>query len=269
MKTKIYVLCAPDGEIRYIGKSIRPLSTRFRAHLSRARSGEKNHLCNWLRSILSTAHLPTISLIGEVEGDGCADEIAWISYAKQENWQLVNSSEGGEGYLGYVPTKETRKKQSERLKGKPSWNKGKHISEETRRKLSAINTGKHPSVETLRKMSEAGKGRVVSAETRQRMSEALKGKNKGRHHSEETRRKIGEANIGKRLGIHASIETCRKLSESHKGNPNGCLGTHRSEESKLKMSLAKKGKLWTEEHRRVILEIHKNKRQLKLNEAQI
>ena len=269
MKTKIYVLCQPDGEIRYIGKTVRPLSLRFQAHLSRARNGEKSHLFNWIRLILSAGFLPTITLIGEVEGNGSQEEQAWIAYGKQEGWRLVNSTEGGEGSLGYIPTEETRKKLSKSLKGIPSWNKGKHCSEETKRKLSEINKGKHPSAETLRKMSEASKGRICSEETRRRMSKAFKGRNKGIPLSAETRHKISISNIGKRLGYRASEETRQKLSKSHKGKPNGCLGTHRSEESKLKMSLAKKGKPWTEEHHRIIKEVLEKKRQLKRNEAQI
>jgi flagella basal body P-ring formation protein FlgA len=51
VKTAIYALCQPDGEIRYIGKTIRPLAVRFRAHLQRARGGASMKL---LSSILST-----------------------------------------------------------------------------------------------------------------------------------------------------------------------------------------------------------------------
>jgi len=266
MKTKIYVLCQPDGEIRYIGKTVRSLSARLLAHLHRSRCGENSHLFNWLRLVLSSGHIPTISLIGEVEGDGNKEERAWIAYGKQEGWRLVNSTDGGEGSLGYVPTEETREKLSKSLKGIPSWNKGKHISEETRKKLSEIRGekhwgfGKHLSVESRRKISEANKGKVRSEESCRKMGEARRGK----HHSEEHCRNIGLANIGKRLGYRASVETRLKSSRSHKGKPNGCLGTHRSEESKLKMSLAKRGKPWTEYHRSVIRE-----RQLKQNEAQI
>lgn len=44
-------------------------------------------------------------------------------------------------------------------KGKPSWNKGKHHSEETKRKMSEALKGKHLSEETKKKMSEAFKGK--------------------------------------------------------------------------------------------------------------
>lgn len=74
-------------------------------------------------------------------------------------------------------------------KGKPNWNKkGKHQSEEHKRKIAEANkgklpwnTGKHHSEETRKKMSEARKGIPHSEEAKKRMSEAHKGKNKGKH----------------------------------------------------------------------------------------
>ena len=71
------------------------------------------------------------------------------------------------------------------------------------------NKGKHRSEETKRKLSEAHKGNRPSEETRQKMSEMRKGKK----HSEEWSRKISEAHKGKKL----SEEHRRKLSEAKKG----------------------------------------------------
>ena len=42
--------------------------------------------------------------------------------------------------------------------GKPTWIKGKHLSEETRKKMSEAKKGKHLSEEHKRKLSEAHKG---------------------------------------------------------------------------------------------------------------
>ena len=60
---------------------------------------------------------------------------------------------------------------------------------------------KHLSEETRRKMSEAQKGKIVSEETRRKMSEAKKGEKNplfGTHLSKKTRRKISEKKKGKR-----------------------------------------------------------------------
>ena len=61
--------------------------------------------------------------------------------------------------------------------GKPTWIKGKHLSEETRKKMSEAKKGKHLSEEHKRKLSEAQNGKHHSEETRKKMSESKKGKN--------------------------------------------------------------------------------------------
>lgn len=68
-------------------------------------------------------------------------------------------------------------------------NKGKHLSEKTRRKLSEAAKGRTFSEETRRKLSESHKGKTLTEEHRKKMSEAAKGKT----FSEETRRKLSEA----------------------------------------------------------------------------
>lgn len=47
-----------------------------------------------------------------------------------------NITDGGDGMLGYKASEETRKKLSNSLKGKPSPNRGKHLSKNTKRKLA-------------------------------------------------------------------------------------------------------------------------------------
>lgn len=105
-----------------------------------------------------------------------------------------NHSAGGEcGALGVRRSAETCRKLSESHKGKTPWNKwkkgqispnkGKHLSPETRRRLSEArkganhpNYGRHLSAETRRKTSEASKGKHRSPEARRKMSESHKGK---------------------------------------------------------------------------------------------
>ena len=113
-------------------------------------------------------------------------------------------------YCGYNLTLGGRKNTifseevKEKLKGKLAWNKGKHHSEETKRKLSEShkgrttwNKGKHHSEETKRKLSESHKGRTTWM--------------KGKKHTEEAKRKISEHNKGKKL----SEETRIKMSKLH------------------------------------------------------
>lgn len=123
--------------------------------------------------------------------------------------------------------------------GETSWIKGKHHSEETRKKIS-----------------EASRGRTVSEETKRKLSESHKGKtswNKGKPYSEETRKKLSECNKGK----HHSEETKKKMSEALKGR-------HLSEETRMKMSEAQKGRKVSEETRMKLSEIN-NKTVFQIN----
>ena len=77
------------------------------------------------------------------------------------------------------------------------------------------NKGKNLSDETRKKISESLKGSQLTEEHRKNISEAQKGRsacNKGKHHTEETRRKMSESLKGK----HRSDETRKKISEALK-----------------------------------------------------
>jgi len=203
MITKIYALCNPSGKIRYIGKTIKPLGDRLYLHLYGAKSGTKNHRYDWIRSLLTRGYLPTIQLIGEVEGDGVREEIAWIKYFRDEGLDLVNATDGGEGTAGRVCSLETRAKMSAAQKGSLSHMFGKHLAPETCAKMSANRKGtQHPMF--------------------------------GKRHSIASLAKMSAAQKGKRgywLGKHLSPETCTKLSVAQRGK-------HPSPETRLKLSLA-------------------------------
>lgn len=99
-------------------------------------------------------------------------EIFWIAEYKNRGKAEYNLTKGGHSFS--------------------STNKGKHFSEEHKRKLAEAhkgqNKGKKLSEETRKKMSEAKKGHSVTEEARRKMSEAKKGKKR----SEETKRKISK-----------------------------------------------------------------------------
>ena len=137
-------------------------------------------------------------------------------------YNLSDGGEGGNGgaLKGTHLSKEHKRKLSEALKGKnkgkhPSEETkkkiaktlmGRYLSDECKRKISKAlkgrpspNKDKKFSEETKRKMSEAAKLRKpVSEETRKKLSESLK----GRKHSEGHSRKISEANRGRYKGKH-------------------------------------------------------------------
>jgi len=185
MKTKIYSLQDEYGNIRYIGKTSKSIKERFSGHLREAKKGVDNHRCNWIRSVMARGKWPIVFLIGEVDGDGCKEEIAWIKYFREEGVDLVNETNGGDGQSkGYKPSDVTCRKISEGLKGK----KGRHHPETTKRKMSLAHGGNGETKIYQRLLGLRNKkSRFFSPEHRRKLREARKGKTpfKGKHHSQE------------------------------------------------------------------------------------
>lgn len=132
---------------------------------------------------------------------------------------LVNLTDGGEGCVG-----------------------NRH-SEETRQKISQVQIGKKHTDEHKRRISEGNKGKVVSKETRLKIS--LGNKGKSRVMADSTRLKIGNANRGKKKP-KMSNETKLRISKSKRGQN---LGIKFSDERRLNISRAKKGKAFSQSHR--------------------
>lgn len=81
------------------------------------------------------------------------------------------------GFFGKQHTDEQKKRWSEQRKGK-------HLSNETKRKISLANKGKKGkpcSEETKKKLSESNKGKKLSEKTKTKMSKAQSGKSKPKH----------------------------------------------------------------------------------------
>lgn len=92
--------------------------------------------------------------------------------------------------------------------------RGKHRTEEHKRKMSEGRKGIACTEETKRKISKGNKGKIRSDECKRENSNAHRGK----HLTEVTKRRISESEKGKRC----SEETKQLISNSHKGalNPN-------------------------------------------------
>lgn len=145
-----------------------------------------------------------------------------------------NCTLGGDGQVGWHPSKETRRKQSEAKKGKTPWMKGKHHTEETRRKQSEAKKGKQSPKKGIKTCKSAwNRGIPRDDKTKRKISESHKGKtpwNKGKHITEETRRKYSESHKGQipwNIGIPHTEESKNKMSESRKGKPCPTKGMHR------------------------------------------
>jgi GIY-YIG catalytic domain len=97
MTDYIYALLCPQGEIRYIGKTIDP-KKRLAQHINAAKTlRTKHHASNWIRSLLASGEKPAMEIIHEVpEGENWeAYEIEAISAFRAEGHRLTNTSPGG------------------------------------------------------------------------------------------------------------------------------------------------------------------------------
>ncbi len=121
---------------------------------------------------------------------------------------------------------------------------GKHPTEETRKKLSAVHKGKLFTEEHKRKISESQKGKTHTPQNAFKKGNTI---GIGRIVSEETRQKMREASTGRTINSGKRVVTKK---EKKKRGPT-------SLETKMKLSAYQKGRIHSEEWRRKLSETKK------------
>ena len=201
---RIYcVICLPN-EKWYFGQTIRSVNERFAQHILSAQRGSDHKFHRAIRKYGEENFL--VEEVMWVEADNKKKlrkkldflEIHFIQ--KFDTYRNgYNSTYGGEGALGTIRSKETRKRLS-------LIHKGKKLSEEHRRKLSLALKGNRNSL-----------GRKPSEETRKKLSISAS----FRRHTSETKKKISLSRIGEKnpfYGKKMSKESKKKMISS-KGIP--------------------------------------------------
>lgn len=114
MIVKIYELRDPRDETkspRYVGITTKDLKIRLNSHLNGVKYDKTriNHKVNWIKNLLKNNIIPSIHLIEEVEGwdYACEVEKYWIKEFKEQGYKLTNSTDGGEGVLGFKHSQES------------------------------------------------------------------------------------------------------------------------------------------------------------------
>lgn len=212
MATSIYALCDPsDGRVRYIGKTVVKTNVRLSQHIAAAAKGRRNHLHCWIRSL---SERPTIRTIERVSNErGFAVERETIAIYRNQGFDLVNESDGGEGQTGYAHTDATRAKLR-------AWNTGRKMPQktpETLVRMADAQRGKKHTPEHRAKISAGGIGRTPTAETRVRLSAAKRGV----RHTDEAKSKIRAAHLGRSLSAEHRAKIGaggrgRKFSAEHR-----------------------------------------------------
>lgn len=198
----IYKITSPSGRI-YIGQSwgIKERFRRYRSmkcerqiklYASFVKYGVSNHSFEVIREYDAT----NIS-----QGIIDSDEIYFIKYFKDSGIEVLNLQEGGSNGRHSEETKEKIRKANtgkiftdQRLRnmsisntGKPSPNKGKKMSEDTKKLISKAHIGKTMPENIKQKISEKLKGRIFSEKTRKKLSDAGKGRRQTAEHTENNR----------------------------------------------------------------------------------
>jgi len=196
----IYILLFPSGK-RYVGQTIQTIEERMKGHWHPPKKEKGLPVHNAMRVYgKEGTMIEKVFTIECTQGYLDVIEQRAIKHYNTLSPHGYNLTEGG---YGGAKSEEHKAKISAAMKGRPGTMTGKHHSEETKAKISAIRTGKHRSEETKAKVSAARIGKCLSEEIKAKMSASKmghpgywKGRSgpwTGKHRSEETKAKISES----------------------------------------------------------------------------
>lgn len=140
-KHVIYGLIDPNtNQLRYVGYTSN-FERRINDHHTNLFG--KSHKISWIKSLLAKGQQADAYIIEEYQTaeELPQAEIEMIAYCKYIGCRLTNSTNGGDGIFGYKHSEETKKILSEKQKAN-SYNKGKHLSNEYKQKISASLSGR-------------------------------------------------------------------------------------------------------------------------------
>lgn len=179
-----------DGVVRYIGQCKCTPKERLKAHLRDSIKMNKSHKCNWIRKVLADGCQIGFTVLKE-NAVWNEDEIAFIKHYKNQGFDLVNNTIGGDGAIGAKWSAEAKKKLSESKQG---WKN----SPESIEKMRTAAIGRKHTDETKKKLSNKNLGRASwnknkilpnfhKQETKIAISQKLKGVKKTKEHRENIR----------------------------------------------------------------------------------
>lgn len=246
----IYTLSSPADpkNVRYVGKTIRP-KARLAQHINDKRT---THRGNWLALLRSKGLRPLMTIIEETTLDKWKErEVFWVAFYRKNGFNLVNSTEGGDGT---ELSPEARAKISAAAKGRKrgplseerkriigDGSRGKKQSPEHVAKRTSKRIGSKHTPETIAKLSAQRKGKTLSAEVKAKlaaiqstpeMRERNAVAHRGRKASAETRAKQAAANRTRQV----SVETREKLAAINRGHEV-------SPATRAKIAAANKGRI--------------------------
>lgn len=230
----IYLITNTVNGKKYVGQTVRKLSTRWNIHKADARNG-----CDFIFHRAIRKYGPdsfTVESIAEITaGDGIGKslnqlEILFVYIHDSYNSGYNMNLGGGSSALA---SPETRAKMSVSQR-----KRGPHSEETKQRMREAHGKGEMHRAWGIKMSKETTEKRLASLRKRYAVTPKPPV-------SDETRANMSAASRDPKRMAHA-----KALGESNRGKQYRIPGTfNHSEDAKVKMSLAKKGKPWTEARR--------------------
>lgn len=157
----IYELLDPGTlDKRYVGKSIH-INMRYSQHVNGYRLNPTCHADYWKLSLIRREVKPILQIIEIVSEEFWIErERFWIKQRRFEGWNLVNSTDGGEGGSGYKHTQDALRRMRLAHLDKP-------LTEEHKKKISQSHLGKRHTSETreiLRQAQYTPKAKALQVE---------------------------------------------------------------------------------------------------------
>lgn len=109
---RIYQLIDPrTNKIRYVGRTTQKLPARLKKHL---RSNDKTYRTNWITSLKNKNLEPIIELIciAKSHEECCELERFYIKEYRDNGYNLINATDGGEGCFGFKHNLESKMRMS-------------------------------------------------------------------------------------------------------------------------------------------------------------
>lgn len=203
----IYGLVDPEtGEIRYIGKSIRP-AERLQNHMNELSNCHRSH---WLQSLKAPGLRADMVILERIDGEWPwqHSERHWIAYGRANGWPLTNNTDGGDGVPGLSgPSKERMAS---------TWKGRKHKPESIEKMLATKKERPHShSAETRARMSVAHAGRDIT--WGDKLSVALRRLTEEQVEEIKLRFSAGErtTDLAKEYGVHRTTMSKIKMGTYH------------------------------------------------------
>ncbi len=152
------------SDVRYVGITSTTPARRMARHLSDRR---QNHRTNWIGAVRREGAdvVMTPLMDGLTEQEAKSKEVDLIASYREGGARLVNSTDGGDGTVGFSPTAETRAKMAAAASAA--------MTPEHRLRLSAIQKAL-VTPEVRERIGAAHRGKVMGEESRLKISEAMR-----------------------------------------------------------------------------------------------